>query len=141
MAPQAGWARCSVTIAPSPPIFGNWDRPRLIQIIASLLSNALRFGAGKPVEVVPRSNGAEAEVSVIDHGIGIKPIDREVIFERFQRQVSSAHYGGLGLDLWITRELLQQMKGSIRVEDTPGGGATMIIRVPKGPSSTVLVSS
>jgi len=132
MAPQAGWAKCSMTIGPSPPIFGNWDRPRLIQVIASLLSNAVRFGPGKPVEIVPRDDGPEAEVRVVDHGIGIKPLDREVIFERFQRQVSSAHFGGLGLDLWITREILRQMKGSIHVEDTPNGGATMIVRLPKG---------
>jgi signal transduction histidine kinase len=133
---QARWAKSSVTIAPTPPIFGSWDVARFTQVIASVLSNAVKFGAGNPVELVPSEHGDEASVSVIDHGIGISESDREVIFERFQRRASAAHFGGLGLDLWITREVLRQMRGTITVDVTPGGGATFVIRVPKlAPSS------
>jgi len=128
---QARWAKCSMTIAPARPTFGSWDQPRLTQVVASLMSNAVKFGAGKPVEIVLRDEGDEASVSVIDHGIGVSASDREVIFERFHRPASPAHFGGLGLDLWITRELLHQMGGTVTVDETPQGGATFIIRVPR----------
>jgi signal transduction histidine kinase len=131
MEPQAQWARSDLVVEPTPPIFGCWDVTRLTQIVASLLSNAVKFGRGKPVEVAARDGKDDASISVIDHGPGIPEADREVIFERFQRRVSAAHFGGLGLDLWVARELLRQMNGSIAVDQTPGGGATFTIRLPK----------
>jgi signal transduction histidine kinase len=131
MEPQAQWARSELIVEPTAPIVGSWDVTRLTQVIASILSNAVKFGAGKPVELVARGDGNTASVTVIDHGIGILKEDREVIFERFQRRASAAHFGGLGLDLWVARELLRQMGGAIEVSDTEGGGATFTVRVPK----------
>jgi signal transduction histidine kinase len=129
---QAQWAKSEVLVDATAPIRGCWDIPRLTQVITSLLSNAVKFGAGKPVQVVARDGGGDASVSVVDHGLGIVKEDRELIFERFQRRASAAHFGGLGLDLWVARELLRQMSGTIDVDDTPGGGATFTIHVPKG---------
>jgi signal transduction histidine kinase len=128
---QAMWARCPVTLPSGPPVLGRWDKRRLTQVVASLLSNAVKFGAGKPIEVVTCDEDVAASISVVDHGIGIGPEDRAAIFERYQRRASAAHFAGLGLDLWITLELLRQMGGTIDVGNTAGGGATFTFRVPK----------
>ena len=128
---QAMWARCSVTVTPGPPIVGQWDRRRLTQIVSSLVSNAIKFGAGKPIEIVAGDEGDGASLRIVDHGVGVREADREVIFERFQRRASAAHFAGLGLDLWIALELLREMGGTIRVDDTEGGGATFTFRLPK----------
>jgi signal transduction histidine kinase len=69
-------------------------------------------------------------LKVVDHGIGIRPEDRERIFGRFERAVSVRHYGGLGLGLWITRQIAEAHGGSVEVTDTPGGGATFIVELP-----------
>jgi PAS domain S-box-containing protein len=131
--PQASWSRCDVRVSYGPPCLGLWDGPRLVQVVTSIVANAVKFGVGKPVQVLLHDEGGSGAVSVIDHGIGVAPEDRETIFERFERRASLTNYGGLGLDLWVTRELLRQMGGSVEVGDTPGGGATFTVHVPKHP--------
>lgn len=120
---------------------GCWDRIRTKIVITNLVSNALRFGAGKPIRVECRDLGARVSMAVSDHGIGVAPADHERIFERFGRAVSSRHYGGLGLGLWITREILSQMGGSIAVESTLGQGATFTVELPKKPPDKLGASS
>lgn len=115
---------------------GRWDRMRLERVLGNLVSNAIRFGSGKPIAIECRDLGERASVSVTDSGIGIDPADRERIFERFGRAVSSRNYGGLGLGLWMTREIVTQMGGSIRVEAAPERGATFIVELPKTPPAS-----
>jgi signal transduction histidine kinase len=69
-------------------------------------------------------------LSVTDHGIGINPEDRARIFERFERAVSIRKYGGLGLGLWIARQVVEAHGGAIAVGDTPGGGSTFTVELP-----------
>jgi len=105
---------------------------RLDQVLSNLVSNALKYGAGRPVEVAVSGHAdAEAIVTVRDRGIGIRPEDQARIFGRFERAVSEGHYGGLGLGLWICRQLLDSMGGDVRVESAPGEGATFIVRLPR----------
>jgi signal transduction histidine kinase len=112
---------------------GCWDRYRLEQVIENLLSNALKFGAGAPIEIRVWSEGERAMVSVCDRGIGIPRELHERIFEPFERgRVSSRHYGGLGLGLHITRSIVHALGGSVRVESEPGRGATFTVCLPKG---------
>ncbi|QRK11387.1 response regulator [Archangium violaceum] len=106
------------------------DRPRIRQVIQNLLSNAVKFGMGRPVEVSLGTQGGTARVTVADHGIGIAPLDRSRIFERFERAVSSRHYGGFGLGLWIARQVVEEHSGHITVTPTPGGGATFTLELP-----------
>src|SRR6185436_14592922 len=87
------------------PIVGHWDRERVEQMIGNLLSNALKYGAGKPVTVEVSAHEGWAEVTVRDGGMGISPEDLERIFGRFERAVSVRNYGGLGLGLYMTREI------------------------------------
>lgn len=113
-------------------VCGRWDRVRLEQVATNLLSNAIKFGRGKPIEVTVNAGEGRALLSVRDHGIGI-PHDRQaLIFERFQRAVSARHYAGLGLGLYITRQLVEAHGGSLRVESTPGEGSMFTVELPCG---------
>src|SRR5205085_10658323 len=93
-------AGCAMTVRAERPC-GRWDRLRLEQIVVNLLANAFKYGAGRPIEVAVSREGADAELRVRDHGMGIAPKDSSRIFERFERAVSSANYGGLGLGLYV----------------------------------------
>jgi signal transduction histidine kinase len=118
---------------PARAIRGHWDRERIEQMIGNLLSNALKYGAGKPIDVELTSDGVWAEVTVRDQGMGIAPADLERIFGRFERAVSVRNYGGLGLGLYMTREIAERLGGSVRAESKPGEGAAFTIRLPIKP--------
>jgi signal transduction histidine kinase len=109
---------------------GNWDRLRLEQVISNLISNALKYGRGKPVSVALRRVGSNVQLSVTDQGIGISAADQARIFERFERAVPSQHFGGFGLGLWICRQLVEAHGGSIQVESEPGRGARFLVELP-----------
>jgi PAS domain S-box-containing protein len=109
---------------------GHWDAARLEQVVTNLLDNALKYGAGKPIRVQARAENGRAVLTVTDHGIGIEPSHLNRIFERFERAVSERHYGGLGLGLYITRELVQAHGGSIRVESEPNVRTAFTVELP-----------
>ena len=113
---------------------GDFDAPRLSQVFHNLLSNALKFGAGRSVEVRLRPDGRLVHLDFVDHGLGIQPEDKARIFERFERAVSARNYGGLGLGLWVAREVVEAHAGRIEVADTPGGGTTFHITLPLDPT-------
>jgi signal transduction histidine kinase len=108
---------------------GRWDRDRLDQVITNLISNAIKYGAGKPVWISLEA-GSTARIRVHDDGIGIAAADQQRIFERFERPAASANLGGVGLGLWIARELVLAHGGSISVESTPGHGSTFTVDLP-----------
>ncbi|QRN97008.1 AAA family ATPase [Archangium violaceum] len=124
---QAG---CPLTMRDGGRIVGLWDRSRVAQILTRLLSNALKFGAGKPIEIFLGEEAGMARVAVRDHGIGIDPTRQGRIFERFERAVSDKHYGGLGLGLYISRWIAEAHGGTIRVQSEPGAGSTFILELP-----------
>ncbi|QSQ20974.1 GAF domain-containing protein [Pyxidicoccus parkwayensis] len=110
---------------------GRWDRLRLEQIITNLLSNALRYGAGGDIHARVEDLGDQVRLTVRDEGIGISPKDQERIFGRFERAVSGRHYGGLGLGLFITRNLVEALGGRIEVESWPRKGSTFRVTLPR----------
>jgi len=116
--------------APSPAT-GLWDRLRLEQVFSNLLSNAIKYGAGKPIELGVEAKEERARLSVQDHGIGISPADVERIFGRFERAVPARHYGGLGLGLYITQQIVAEHGGTVRVTSEPGGGSLFTIDLPR----------
>lgn len=124
-------AGCEIRVAPGGPVVGTWDRSRLDQVLMNLLTNAIKYGAGHPVDVEAEAPGDAVELRVRDHGIGISEADQPRIFGRFERAVPSTHYGGLGLGLYISREIVEAHGGTIHVESTPGSGSTFIVRLPR----------
>ncbi|WP_437980213.1 AAA family ATPase [Sorangium sp. So ce117] len=123
-------ARCRTQLELEGPVVGNWDAFRMEQILINLLSNALKYGAGGPIHVVVRRDGARAVLVVRDHGMGIAEADQARIFERFERAVSVRNFGGLGLGLYIVRWIVTSHGGTIRVESRPGAGASFIVELP-----------
>src|SRR5690606_4483632 len=124
---EAQRAGCVLRHEVAPSIVGDWDRLRLEQVLVNLIDNALKYGAGKPVLVTVARQDDRAVVTVRDHGIGIVPELQPRIFERFERAVSERNYGGLGLGLYIVRTIVRAMGGEVRVESTPGEGATFVV--------------
>jgi signal transduction histidine kinase len=109
---------------------GAWDRLRIEQVVENLVANAVKFGGDAPVEVRVRADGDAALLFVADRGIGIAAEDQARIFEPFERAVSSRHYGGFGLGLWIARQAVEAHGGTIAVESRPGAGSTFTVRLP-----------
>ena len=124
-------AGCALHLtAAEPHIDVCWDRLRIEQILSNLLSNAIKYGAGKPVDVTLDRAGDRARIIIRDRGIGIRPADAERIFGRFERAVSARHYGGLGLGLFIARQIVEAHRGEIRVGRSRGPGAEIVVSMP-----------
>ncbi|KFE68889.1 PAS domain-containing sensor histidine kinase [Hyalangium minutum] len=117
-------------------VTGRWDRLRLEQVITNLVDNAIKYGAGKPFHVTLEADQHRAVLRVKDEGIGIAPEHLKRIFDRFERAVSERHYGGLGLGLYITRTIVEAMRGTIQVESAPGQGALFTVSLPRRTSET-----
>jgi len=118
--------------APAPAV-GAFDRVRMEQVLTNLVANAVKFGQGKPVDV--RVEGADGVLRLVvsDRGIGVAPEDRERIFGRFERAVPSQHFAGLGLGLYIARQIVEAHGGTIRLEGAPGEGSTFTVELPAEP--------
>jgi signal transduction histidine kinase len=130
---QATRAGVPITLSVTPetlPIVG--DEFRIEQVITNLLTNALRYGGGKPIVVTvgAREQEREAFVSVRDQGQGIAPRDQERIFEQFERAEGGAQVAGLGLGLYIARQIAQAHQGRLEVRSTPGEGSEFILSLP-----------
>ena len=128
--PVALRAGCALEVDAPAPVVGRWDAHRLEQVVASLLSNALKFGAGRPVLLRVEAEGGLARLTVRDEGIGIASEQLPHIFDRFTRAVSDKHYGGMGLGLFLTRHVVRSLGGEARAESTPGQGATFTVQLP-----------
>lgn len=102
-------------------VTGNWDRLRIQNAISNLLSNAAKFGEGKPVDITIHSDEKVARITVRDRGIGISAETVQKIFTKFERGVPREHYGGFGLGLWITKQCVTAHGGSIQVESLEEG--------------------
>jgi PAS domain S-box-containing protein len=115
---------------------GSWDRVRIEQVVTNLLSNAIKYGEGLPIEVLLEGHDRTVCLSVIDHGIGIEPENQARLFERFERAVTRRDYGGFGLGLWITQQIVNAMGGQIAVESHHGEGSTFRVTLPRQPIPT-----
>jgi PAS domain S-box-containing protein len=127
---EARRAGCELRVNLPPSMPGSWDRLRVEQVVANLLSNAFKYGANAPVELSLSGGDGGALIEVRDQGIGIAPEDQARLFQRFERAVSDRHYGGFGLGLWIVRQIVNAMGGGIDLESLPGQGATFRVALP-----------
>lgn len=127
---QLAAAGCTVTLTVPGPVVGYWDHFRVEQVVINLLTNAMRYGAGKPVTIVLEAGDGRARLSVRDEGIGIAEEHQARIFQQFERVVSASQIGGLGLGLYIVDQIVRAHGGSIRVESALGKGSTFIVELP-----------
>jgi two-component system OmpR family sensor kinase len=102
-------------------------------VVENLLSNALKFGAAKPVVIRLRSDGQEAQLDVQDHGIGMSPEQQNRIFGRLEQVVSHHRGSGFGVGLWVANRLVSAMDGRITVSSRPGEGSTFTVTLPLSP--------
>jgi PAS domain S-box-containing protein len=123
-------AGCTLSLTAPAEIRGEWDRMRLDQLLMNLVANAIKYGAGRPVEVSLEKADGVAVLTVRDHGPGIAAEDMERIFHRFERATSMRNYGGFGLGLYIAREIARAHGGSIQVHNMADGGACFTVRLP-----------
>lgn len=137
---SAGCSLSIVVTGPSgqrSPIVGRWDRLRLDEIVTNFLSNAIKYGAGKPIQIRVSATDAVATIEVQDHGIGISAADQERLFRRFARVASPEHYGGFGLGLWIVKVLVEAMRGQVSVRSAVGRGSIFVAELPRHPPAPV----
>jgi len=130
LAQQAG---SEVSVSASESVMGRWDRSLIEQVVANLLENAVKYGAGRPIGLQVVREKGYAVLTVSDQGIGIPQGEQERIFGRFERAVSAAHYGGLGLGLFIVRRAVERLGGHVSVWSSPGQGATFTVSLPLEP--------
>lgn len=128
--PFAKLAQCQLRLEAEPDVCGKWDRLRLEQVVVNLLTNAFKFGKGHPIEIRVWKEQNTAKLSVRDRGIGILPEEQKRLFSMFERVASPYHYEGLGLGLYIVKEIAQAHSGSVRVESTFGAGSTFTLEIP-----------
>jgi PAS domain S-box-containing protein len=106
------------------------DRLRLEQVVTNLLSNAIKFGKGRPISVSVRRNGTAHVITVRDQGIGMDAAARGRLFHPFEQAGAPASVGGLGLGLYISRQIIEAHGGSIEVESVPNEGSTFSVTLP-----------
>jgi signal transduction histidine kinase len=123
-------AGCDLAVAARGPIVGAWDRLRIEQILSNLVGNAIKYAPHSPVEIEAKRTDSSALVTVRDHGTGIAPEDVERVFGQFERAVTARHLGGLGMGLYIARQIAIAHGGTIHCDSTPGRGAAFVLELP-----------
>jgi signal transduction histidine kinase len=111
-------------------VVGQWDSFRIEQVVANLLTNAARYAPGKPVNISVKKAGDEAVLKVKDQGIGIAEENQKRIFQRFERAGPVAETGGLGLGLYIVRNIVEMHGGKIELRSALGVGSTFEVHLP-----------
>lgn len=129
---EAAAAGVALRVDAPPSVLGAWDRRRIDQVLENLVGNALKYAPGAPVEVRVEADAASARIRVHDEGPGIPAADQERIFGAFERACPSTGVGGLGVGLYVVREIVRAHGGTVAVESAPGRGSTFTVSLPRG---------
>jgi two-component system, OmpR family, sensor kinase len=130
MMPLAERAGCPVHLTVEEGLTVRCDAMAMEQVLENLLSNAVRYGPGGPIEITLSGDGVLGRLSVRDHGTGIPKTDQSRIFEPFHTVRTINRVGGFGVGLWVTRQLVSAMQGEIEVSSTPGAGSIFTVKLP-----------
>lgn len=128
---EAANAGCTLYMDVPEQVTGEFDPMRVEQVATNLMSNALKYGAGHPIRVSLSETARNVQLVVDDEGVGIDAEDLPRLFGRFERAESGMSYSGLGLGLFITRQIVEAHGGLIRVESAPGKGSRFEVELPK----------
>ncbi len=109
---------------------GNWDKVRIEQVLTNLITNAIKYGKNKPILIEVKKSDNKAVITIEDKGIGIGKEDQAHIFDRFKRGVSSREYKGLGVGLYIAKQIIEAHGGKIKVKSKIGKGTTFTVELP-----------
>ena len=123
----------SLRLTQDGPVWGDFDISRVDQVLTNLVSNAIRYGRGKPIVIGAVKEGGKARLWVEDRGMGIPPEHQDRVFQQYERAVPSSNYGGLGLGLWISRQLVEAMGGTISLRSEVDVGSTFTVELPRSP--------
>ncbi|HVE84971.1 MAG TPA: HAMP domain-containing sensor histidine kinase [Myxococcales bacterium] len=128
--PEMARERCALRVDAPEPVVGRWDPLRVEQVVVNLCANAAKFAPGTAVDLSVRAEGSEAVLAVADRGVGIAAEDLDRIFGKYERAAPSSDYGGLGLGLYVVREVVRAFGGRVEVQSAPGQGSTFTVRLP-----------
>ncbi|MFY0562492.1 ATP-binding protein [Archangium lansingense] len=135
-AEQAAEMGCRLVLSVELGVVGRWDRLRLERVLTNLLSNAFKYGRGRPIELRVERTDDHGRLSVRDQGPGIPPEQQRTIFERFKKAPAKGEKKeGFGLGLYIVRQLVEAHGGSVHVESREGEGATFTVELPLASAS------
>jgi signal transduction histidine kinase len=118
------------------PLVGRWDRTRVEQVVTNLLTNAIKYGQGRPIKVSVHLAGERVQLRIKDQGAGIARSDQSRIFQAFEQVSNPNRVGGLGLGLYIGRQIASAHGGTLTVESTPEQGATFVLDLPLRSAAT-----
>lgn len=110
---------------------GEWDPLRIDQVMINIITNAIRYGQGNPIEISIKNYQECVRITVKDNGLGIASSDIEKIFERYERGLLAREVSGLGLGLFITKQIVKAHGGKIWVESEIGKGSTFFVDLPR----------
>jgi PAS domain S-box-containing protein len=127
---EADRVRSTIRLSSPSSVPGHWDPLRIDQVLTNLLTNALRHGPGKPIDLIVEQEAGNVQISVRDRGEGIPKEQLPLLFQRFQRGPERKAPGGLGLGLFISRQIAREHGGDIAAASTPGNGATFTVVLP-----------
>jgi signal transduction histidine kinase len=129
---EAELAHCPLKVDLDPGVWGTFDPVRVGQAVSNLVSNALKYGPGKPISLALKKSPNEARITVRDEGIGIDAQDQARIFSIFERAVDRSNMSGLGIGLYLAKEIIDLHGGNILVSSTPNQGSSFEIILPLG---------
>lgn len=121
----------SVKLEAEPDLFIECDPLRVEQVLVNLVSNALKYGAGSEVRVTLKSTNDGVSLAVHDGGPGIPVENQERIFKRFERLIPHTHISGMGLGLYIVKQIVEAHKGMITLESKENAGAKFTVEFPR----------
>jgi len=129
---EADQKKLSIFLEPAAPCEGEWDRTRVEQVVTNLVSNAIKYGNGKPISIRLEQDSERKLIRfvIVDQGIGVPDAMQEKIFQRFERAVEGNQISGLGLGLYITRQIVEAHGGTISLRSRVDHGSTFVVELP-----------
>ena len=124
-------AKCPLELNIEPEVIGYWDRSRIEQVVVNLISNAIKYAPGARIKIEVRSRAETAQLVIQDFGPGIAPAQQAKMFQRFERANASRNITGLGLGLFIVKQIVEAHGGTIRIESQEGKGSAFIVELPR----------